>query len=158
MTKITLQELCWCIFWILVIQNKSSLSPLKFVKILNIPKNCHFWQKKALKWSSYFIFVLYRYENGGIDTRIKFLPWCITKLWAFANIVARGPIATMQNCKYFEMVRRYRHNFCFYTPILHLREPKYDIKMTLRCISWTKMMFLLIFGLKWAKFWLEVSP
>ena len=73
-----------------------------------------FWQKKALKWSSYFIFVLYRYENGGVDTRIKFLPWCITKLWAFVNIVARGPIATIQNCKYFEIGMRYRHNFCFY--------------------------------------------
>ena len=117
-----------------------------------------FWQKKALKWSSYFIFVLYRYENGGIDTRIKFLPWCISKLWTFANIVARGPIATIQNCKYFEIGRRYCHNFCFYTPIFDLREHKYDTRMTPRCIFWTKIRFLLIFGLKWGKLYLCISP
>ena len=49
MTKITLQELCWCIFWILVVQNKSSLSPLKFVQILKIPKKCQFLAEKRFK-------------------------------------------------------------------------------------------------------------
>ena len=85
-TKITLQELCWCIFWILVIQNKSSLSPLKFVKILKIRKNYHFWQKKALKWSNCFIFVLFGSTNGGVDPKIKTLQCCISKLQAFVKM------------------------------------------------------------------------
>ena len=78
-----------------------------------------------LKWSSYFIFVLYGSTNGGVDTQIKILQCCISKLQAFANIVAGYPIATTQNCIYFEIGMRYLHNFCFYTPIFNLREHKY---------------------------------
>ena len=102
--------------------------------------------------------MLYGSENGGVDTKMKFLPCCISELQAFANIVAGCPVAIMQNCKYFEIKMRYLHNFCFYTPIFDLREDKYDIIMTLRCISWTKIRFLLIFGLKWTKFYLKISP
>ena len=96
-----------------MIQNKSSLSPLKFVKILKIPKNCQFLVKKASKWYSYFIFVLYGSINGGVDTKIMILPCCISKLQAFAKTAARYPIAITQNCKYFEIGMRYLHNFCF---------------------------------------------
>ena len=100
------------------------------------------------------IFVLYGSENGGVDTKIKFLPRWISELQALANIVAGYPIAAMQNSKYFDIGMRYRHNFCIYTPIFDLREHKYHIRMTSRCIPWTKMRFLLIFGLKWITFYL----
>ena len=95
--------------------------------------------------------MLYGSINGGVDTKIMILPCCISKLQAFAKTAARYPIAITQNCKYFEIEMRYLHNFCFYTPIFDLREHKYDIKPTPRCISWTKMRFLLFFGLEWAK-------
>ena len=109
-------------------------------------------EKKALKWSSYTIFMLYGSTNGGVDTKIKIPQCCISKLQAFAKIAAGYPIATTQNCIYFEIGMRYLHNFCFYTPIFDLGEHKCNTRMTPRCIFWTKIRFLLIFGLKWGKF------
>ena len=105
-----------CIFWILVFQNESSLSPLKFVKILKIPKNCQFFAEKSFKMVQLLYIRALRVHKWGVDTKIKILPSCISKLQAFTKTSARYPIAITQNCKYFEIGMRYLHNFCFYTP------------------------------------------
>ena len=68
-------------------------------------------------------------HKWGVDTKIKILQCCISKLQAFARIVAGYPIATTQNCIYFRIGMRY-------PIILKDRFSKYASLLMISAIFW----------------------